>query len=183
MNERTPWYIKPIQYAFTYRLSNVAIDLARKPAVEYTFEARRQHALSIDCCLSRTHNCSLSLSQCPTIPQLFSLSLNFSQSLSLSYTQLLSPPLKLSDVLHQHGRFTYPHIIISVSLISFSPCCRILVSVDMYSRHDPRHSSKVPLTAVWNRPGIQLATTCFLSHNLSQYISLSFSHTQLPPCL
>ena len=101
MNERTPWYIKPIRYAFTYRLSKVVNDLASKPAVEYTFEARRQHALSIDCpfsiALSLSISLTIALSLFRNVPQSHNCfrSLSISHNPSLTHTTALSPSQSL----------------------------------------------------------------------------------------
>ena len=54
---------------------------------------------------------------------------------------------------HEHW-FFYPLIGRLSSLLSLSLCHRILVPVNLYSRHNPKHSSKLPLTTAWNRPEI-----------------------------
>ena len=45
-------------------------------------------------------------------------------------------------------RFVNPHIIRSSSWLCLCPCRRILVAVNLYSRHNPKHSSKVHLPPV-----------------------------------
>ena len=64
-------------------------------------------------------------------------------------------------------RLFYRHIIRSSYLLFLSPSRQILVPVNLFSRHNPKQSSNVPLPPVWSYPEIYIAPTAFSDHSRS----------------